>query len=152
MRKRDENKGTEEERMIVFEKFGYTIKLSNKDWKNIRKRFDLKRALLVKENDVDYFVVGIPCSLCKKYITKGGWNCSDDCPFMKAFGDYFGNFACGELIDSLFNDTEFQVEQDYIRWHKSVNKKARRQIKRLNQIMDKIEEENNDRKRNSRKT
>lgn len=133
--------------MIRFERFGKTIKLTNEDWQGIKKRYDLTKAEY--DDETGEYYIKIPCSLCKKYQDEA-YDCSDDCPIMKALGDDSGYYACADLLDSFFKDAKFGSGEEDISWYKSNDKQARRQIKRLNKIMDDIE--NNQKEATCQKT
>ncbi len=126
--------------MIVFERLGYTIKLSSADWKGLRRRLDLSKAEYV---DKEFYLIDVKCLLCKKYYirTKFGGDCKK-CPIHKAIDCEAHNDACAVLMNSFFVDIGFEFNESEIWWDEEKGKKARRQIKRLNEIMDKIEKDN----------
>lgn len=126
--------------MIVFKRYGHTFKIRNDDWKNLRERFNPENVVSQPgECFPDHWKIDIPCSFCCRYHHLG----CERCPIQK-----FG--GCNKFFDKLFRKTKLKIGTSFVRWEKSVDKKARRQLKRLNKIMDKIEEENNDRTRNSK--
>lgn len=119
--------------MIVFKKYGHTFKIRDDDWKNIRERFNPKNAVSQSAYPpfVDHWKIGISCSLCHKYHH---FNC-EGCPINK-----FG--GCAEFFSRLFRKSVLKIGTSFVRWEKSVDEKARRQLNRVQKIMDKIEEEN----------
>lgn len=125
--------------MIIFKRLGYTIKLSNLDWHSIRERFDLGKAKL--DNEGEHYVIKTPCFMCKKYHKP---NDCGDCPIYKVLGEEFGRGSCTDLVESFFPDKEpdFNLESSEVWWSIFCDKEARRELKALNKIMDKIEEEN----------
>ena len=118
--------------MIVFERFGCTIKLKNKHWKNMRERFNPDNANIKN----GYYYIRIRCSLCDEY--KNGYYCGL-CPF-RDFGH--GIYGCGTFILKILREAKFQTYPKAISWRKEINKSVRRQLKSLNNFMDKIEKEN----------
>ena len=125
--------------MIVFKRLGKTIKLTNGDWRGIRRRFDLDKAKLV---DKEFFAIVVPCSLCEKYQSRKplSHRC-ERCPLYKAISDSHDD-PCFTLMNSFLRNTEFEIIGSMIWWEFEDNENARRQVKRLNKIMDEIEGQN----------
>lgn len=121
--------------MITFEMNGKKVKLKNVEWRNTRNRFNLEKAEYDKE-DREY-CIDVPCNICGKY--------NQDCclcplgVFIEQFGD---ESPCTHFLFSLFKKGKFGVTEYVVWWHKKNDKQARRQIKRVNEMMDKIEEQN----------
>ena len=123
--------------MIVFEKFGYTFKIRNDDWKKLRKRFNPDNAILY--DDLDRYYINANCILCDRYRNNHCIKCPFDAFTLDITTILYG---CSIFFGKLFRKQQFSVGTEYISWEKEVDKEARRQLKRLNKIMDKIEEEN----------
>lgn len=119
--------------MIVFERFGHTFKIRNDDWKNLRERFNPKNAV---EYDWESLEIQIPCSLCILYDSG---RCCRGCPFF-SFGNN-GN-GCLNFLRKLFREPKFQTGRERLVWNTTNNSLVRRQLNRIQNIMDKIEKEN----------
>lgn len=114
--------------MIIFKMFGFTYEIENDDWKIIRDRFNLDNAIKTGGE----WRIPVSCSLCDRY---------DDecvtCPMCVS-----GNKACTWFFNKLFRTKRFDTGRYSISWDKEHNASTRKQLRRLNQIMDKIEIEN----------
>lgn len=131
--------------MIVFKRYEHTFKIRNDDWKDLRERFNYKNAIEICYGS---FRTSIPCSLCVRY----GKNCKKRragimrrCPF-----SVFENSKCEEFFDRIFRKRRFTMGRNYVYWTHPNMSSVRRQLNLIQKIMDKIEEENNDRTRNSK--
>lgn len=124
--------------MIVFKRYGHTFKIRNDDWENIRERFNPKNAISQSAYSpfIDHWKIKISCSFCLKYHH---FNC-EGCPIYE-----FG--GCGRFFGKLFRNSKLKIGTSFVRWEKSNDIPARRQIKRLNEIMDNIEKDNGWQKR-----
>lgn len=121
--------------MIVFEKFGHKVELSNEHWKNIRRRFNPDRAM---RRTLGIYSIELECSLCKKY--KKGWHCRGNCPFER-FED--NKYGCTEFIHKIIGPVlEFGIGTDELSWSETNDERVRLQLKTLNRFMDEIEIEN----------
>lgn len=116
--------------MIVFKKFGYTFKIRNDDWKDLRKRFNPKHAV----NYGGHWRIKIACSLCERY--RGFVTCPG-CPF-----DILGEYGCEIFVDKLFRERKFGAGIRFISWNTENNASARKQLRRIQKMMDEIEVQN----------
>ncbi|GAH20404.1 unnamed protein product [marine sediment metagenome] len=117
--------------MIVFERFGHTFRIRNNDWKKLRERFNPKNAVEYGYKSVE---IEIPCSLCMLYDS--GRDCHG-CPFSS-----FGHNGCLDFLRKLFREPKFQTGRERLVWNIANNSLVRRQLNRMQKIMDKIEKEN----------
>lgn len=118
--------------MVVFKKFGYTFRIRNDDWKQLRERFNPKNAVLVNGEGYE---IRRYCPLCSRYLKCKG------CTFKKLKADIFP--GCMNFFSGLYYDKKFNTNQrSEISWDKKNNKQARRQLYRLQRMMDEIEEQN----------
>ena len=117
--------------MIVFKKFGKTIKIRNDDWKRLRARYNSDNAVLNTEHEV--YEIKKECSFCSSCIRSA--ECGG-CPLA-----VFGKFGCYEFFERVFpSGIEFESDViDRISWDECDDKKARGQLTRLQKMMDKIE-------------
>ena len=117
--------------MIVFKKFGKTIKIRNDHWKKLRARFDPENAVLGDDGCYD---IERDCPFCDMYLDV---ECSG-CPF-----EPFGRTGCIDFIDMVFPKGQLFESGDctLVWWEEYYDKKARRQLNRLQKMMDKIEAE-----------
>lgn len=119
--------------MIVFERFGHTFRIRNDDWKTLRKRFDIDNAI----KEYDGWRIPISCSLCDKYDSY--------CPGCPIYVD--SNRSCSWFLTKLFPKMmRFETHKYSIWWDKEYNITVRRQLKRMQEIIDKIEIENKEEK------
>lgn len=117
--------------MIVFKKFGKTVRISNRHWKSLRSRFNPDNAK--KDNGQEQFTISRPCLLCHEH---------EDC---ERCG--FEVFKRGEISGCtiflkrlLRNKVAFCAGNiDEVWWETRDNDKARRQLKRTQKLMDEIE-------------
>lgn len=116
--------------MIEFKIKGHILRLTNAEWKNLKKRFDPKNAVLAGWT----YSIKISCKLCARYKKKA--RCSG-CPFYVLFSC---NNACLELIQLMFPAQKFIVNIRKIYWSSSDNYNARRQLNSLQRRMKRIEE------------
>lgn len=130
--------------MIEFKRYGKTVRIANKHWKNFRKRFNPDNAEK-RKGDGGFlykgdFSIEIPCSLCEVFHEVGCERCS------------FGKFSiisdgeikeagCEVFIRKLFKIRYFWTETDKVAWRKDNNLTARKQLKRIQKFMDEIEKE-----------
>lgn len=122
--------------MITFKRYGKKLKIRNDDWKKLRKRFNPDNAVL--DNDLDEYYINVSCSLCDRY--QG--NLCIECPFdvfSRTMGILYG---CSIFFGRLFREQQFSTGSDDVSWEIRDDKKTRRQLKRLNEIMDEIERAN----------
>lgn len=120
--------------MIVFERFGHTFKIRNDDWKGLRERFNLNN---IKPGNC-YYNILIPCSLCQRYKN----NYCLNCPFRVLESNHSAKYGCAIFLTKFFEVTKFTTFTDKLSWTKIENEEVRKQLKKLNKIMDKIEKEN----------
>lgn len=118
--------------MITFKMFGFTYEIQDDDWKIIRDRFNLDNAIKTGAKTGAEWRIPTSCSLCDRYDS----NCST-CP-MQVTGDK----GCSWFFNKLFQIKRFGTGRYSVSWSKECNAIARKQLKRLNQIMDKIETDN----------
>lgn len=124
--------------MITFEMYGEKLKIRNDDWKKLRKRLNPDNAVL--DNELGRYCINVSCSLCDRYQD----NYCIKCPF-NAFEPAPGAallYGCSVFFGRLFREQRFSVGTSFVSWKIWVDKKARKQLKRLNEIMGEIEEAN----------
>lgn len=116
--------------MIVFERFGFIFRIRDYDWKALRKRYDVKNA---KYNPAwNEWKIKKDCTICLRYET------CRDCPF-----GCLGKIGCLTFFNKIFRKPKLDSSgTDSVMWENKNNTSARRQLKRLNEIMDEIEREN----------
>ena len=116
--------------MIVFKKFGETIKIRNDHWKRLRARYNPENATLNTKKG--YYEIKRMCPFCNVYNDE-----CDGCPF-EEFG---GEYGCLEFFERLFRGgTRFDHGLiDIVTWDEYEDKEARKQLNRLQAMMDKIE-------------
>ena len=126
--------------MITFEMFGHKLKIRNDDWKKLRNRFDPDNARFCIYNDK--YWIDVYCSLCQRYKD---CNICGKCPFeiLEKNDATLGAFGCFVFFDKLFKKRVFVPSEGSVSWSKHDDREARRQLNRMQKIMDKIEEENN---------
>lgn len=114
--------------MITFKKFGKTVKIRNDDWRRLRERFNPKNA--VYDGSEGRYKIRRKCSLCSRYDK------CDGCPL-----DQFGDDGCIFFFAKIFRDgINFEHGNvTRIAWDKEDDKKAKKQLNRLQRMMDKIE-------------
>ncbi len=123
--------------MIIFKRYGHTFKIKNDDWKKLRMRFDPENARL--ESEFGKYYINLFCSLCSRYKR----NHCIKCPFeVLEKGHPCPRFGCSVFFDKLLRFKYFSFWTGYVSWEAEVDKEARKQLKRMQKIMDKIEEEN----------
>jgi len=115
--------------MIIFKKFGKTIKIRNDDWRKLRERFNPKNAVL--NVDSCEYEIKRKCPLCSRYAF------CDGCPF-----DEFGEYGCISFLERIFpNEEDFDTsDRTKIGWWQNCNKEATKQLTKIQKMMDKIEE------------
>ena len=117
--------------MIVFKRYGKTVKISNRHWKSLRARFNPNKA----ETYFDNFQILKDCLLCKEH------EACDRCGF--------GEFAVGEIVGCinffrlLFKGKSVLITEnlDKVMWKRRNNALAVEQLNRIQKLMDKIEGE-----------
>jgi hypothetical protein len=115
-----------EEIMITFKKFGETIKIRGDHWKRLRARYNPEKAKL----DDEVYAISVSCPFCNKYSCK-------KCPF-GVFGDEYGCYTFFERFFPM--GKEFDSDDiTQVDWYEEDDKQARRQLARLQRMMDKIE-------------
>jgi hypothetical protein len=115
--------------MIIFKKFGKTIKIRNDHWKRLRARYNHENAVLdAKEG---YYKIRRHCPFCNLYLGCTG------CPF----DEFEEEYGCLSFFEQLFRGgTRFDHGLiDMVTWDEWEDKKARKQLSRLQKMMDKIE-------------
>ena len=114
--------------MIIFKKFGETIKIHNAHWKKLRARYDPENAVWIKSKEV--YRIRKKCPFCDLYTE------CNACPFM-----VFGIHGCYEFFEQVFPSGQ-AFESDItteVEWERDNDKKARKQLTKLQRMMDKIE-------------
>ncbi len=116
--------------MIVFKRYGHTFKFRNDDWKALRARYDIKNAVYNKKDKE--WRIKKDCTVCKRHI-----ECKD-CPF-----GCLGEFGCFAFVEKMFKKRKFDSsDRPWVKWENKDNDLVHKQLKRMQKIMDKIEEEN----------
>jgi len=125
--------------MIEFKRFGKTVRISNENWKGLRERFNLNYARRYKNT----YVIRVDCPLCRIFkpraqdcISKNGRTCS-----FRQFSA--GDVGCIVFFNKLFrNGLLFDgTWRDKILWKAEKDKQVRKQLKRIQKLMDEIEKE-----------
>lgn len=115
--------------MIIFKRYGKTVRISNRHWKSLRARFNPDNAKKGKE----YFIISRYCLLCREH--EGCERCG-----LGVFkrGEISG---CAIFLKRLFrNKVAFCASNiDEIWWETKDDSKARQQLKRLQKFMNEIE-------------
>ncbi len=106
--------------MIIFKKFGKTIKIRDNHWKRLRARYNPKDAVFDDENYL--YKIKRNCPFCMRYSECAG------CPF-----EVFDTEGCITFLERVFPDgTEFESgEISEVTWDESYDKEARKQLNRL---------------------
>jgi len=105
--------------------------ITEKDWQNLLRRFDVKNA---KKNG-NCIIIPVSCRPCKKYFQSEKplqYACAK-CP-LGAFGTR-GELGCIRLLAGILPKPYFLLNMDRVRWHTGSDKIVRRQLTR---IRDKI--------------
>ena len=115
--------------MIIFVKFGETIKIRNDHWKRLRARFNPENAVL--NEDDERYEIRRTCPFCSAYYECKG------CPLE----EFDGKYGCFPFFEKVFKgDTEFDHDDiTKIYWDEDFDKEARRELHKLQKMMDKIE-------------
>ena len=109
--------------MIVFERFGYTFKVKNSDWRKLKERFDPKNATQSALSKM--WRIHRDCPLCLRY--PGCLGCSFE-------------GLCKDFFNRIFRTCKFDAHlATEVSWMHSENFSARRQLNRIQKIMDDIE-------------
>lgn len=124
--------------MIEFKRFGKTVRISNENWKGLRERFNLDR---VKEYKVSY-IIRTDCPLCEAFRSNCRSKNGKACPFNQ-FSKFEDQVGCRVFFRKLFRDGPVfdDGRKDRIKWDNYDNEAARRQLKRIQKLMDEIEKE-----------
>lgn len=122
--------------MIVFKRYGKTVKISNRHWKSLRRRFNPDNAVKSRL-DSGGFRIWRYCLLCREH--HGCERCG-----LGVFGKEGGEEptrGCAIFLRRLFkNKVAFDAgDVDVVRWHKGNDAEVRRQLKRIQKLMDEIE-------------
>lgn len=124
--------------MIIFKKFDKTIEICNDHWKKLRTRYSPENAVYIKSREV--YKIRKKCPFCDLYNTTHGDECNG-CPFRA-----FGLHGCYEFFEQVFSSGQ-AFESDVIAeitWDKGDDKEARKQLTKLQKMMDKIEASQNE--------
>ena len=121
--------------MIEFKKYGKTLKIGNKHWKTFRERFNPDNAKKYRGR----YYIRIECSLCKTFKPSCVSRNRTACPFYQFEANY--GVGCVEFFCKLFrNGTYFRKNDvDHISWDEKNDKLARKQLMRIQKLMDEIE-------------
>ena len=114
--------------MIIFKKFGETFEIQDSHWKRLRERFNPKNAKLIVSRGM--YQIRKKCPFCSTY------NSCKGCPF-----EVFEKYGCFDFFERIFpNGIEFDAtETPTIDWDEKHDKEARKQLNRIQKMMDKIE-------------
>ena len=116
--------------MIIFKKFGETIRIRKDDWKKLKKRFDPDIAFWSSLKG-EYEIV-VDCPLCIRY------GC-DNCPFQEFETETDNEVGCIVFLKKVFKPMYFGAGDGRLYWSRDKNKKARKQLTQMQRMMDKIE-------------
>ena len=114
--------------MIIFKKFGETIRIRNDDWKMLKKRFDPDIAFWSSQEN-EYEIV-VDCPLCDRYVC-------NFCPLGEFETD--DEVSCMVFLKKIFKPMYFDAGEERLCWSRDKNKKARKQLAHMQRMMDKIE-------------
>lgn len=132
--------------MIEFKRYGKTVRIGNEHWANFRERFNPDNAKKAKKDRGFVrrgdFLIRIPCSLCKTFFKKKCKRCPFDKFSIRWSDGKLRNPGCNVFIEKLFYLSYFWMERDKVGWKKDDDLAARKQLKRIQKLMDEIEEEN----------
>ena len=120
--------------MIIFQKFGKKIKITNEDWGKLRSRFNPHNAV----RKGGKYIIEKGCPFCPKYQPTVSCECKG-CPL--AVFSHESRLGCEKFFDKLFPNLEFNAgDITELTWWKGCDLKARIQLYKLQRMMDKIEE------------
>ena len=126
--------------MIIFKKFGKKVKITNKDWKQLRARFTPHNAI----RKGGRYIIEKGCPFCPKYQPTASCECKG-CPL--AVFAHSHHLGCEIFFSKLFPGMEFNAgDITEISWWKEDDVKARTQLYKLQVMMGKIEELKENRK------
>lgn len=119
--------------MIVFEKFGKTVRISNRHWQSLRRRFNPDNA----EKQSKIFIILRECLLCSKHTGcercgfsafekwKNGTRFDGCAVFLRRLLKHKPAFDAGSLKE--------------VAWYKKDDVRARKQLNKIQKFMDKVE-------------
>lgn len=119
--------------MIVFEKFGKTVRISNRHWKSLRARFNPDNA---KKHEKQFRILRY-CLLCREHV-----GC-ERCGFYVFEKWTYGTKidGCGVFLRRLLRPKPvfYAANIEEVTWDKEHDDLARRQLMKIQKFMDKIE-------------
>ena len=119
--------------MIIFKKFGKKVKITNKDWKQLKARFNPHNAIRKGSR----YIIEKGCPFCPKYQPFASCECKG-CPL--AVFSHEGKLGCERFFNELFLSKDFDARSiGEVLWWKGDDLKARTQLHKLQGMMDKIE-------------
>lgn len=127
--------------MIIFKRYGKTLRISNENWKGLRERFNSNYARKYKNT----YVIRIDCPLCKIFKLHAFQVCASKngraCTF-KQFSTP-GTIGCMAFFQKLFRDGPLFDGgwKDKIYWQAELDISVRKQLKRIQKLMDEVEKE-----------
>lgn len=109
-----------------------TIYLTDKEWRELLKRFDLSK-VVEKEGDI-YEIPSEGCYLCTKYRGAGSTACGN-CPLNTEVN------SCGDFVEDIVGDSfAFHMESGGVVWWRECGEgvNARAHIKKVNRALMKM--------------
>lgn len=125
--------------MITFRRFGERVSIEKSDWKELKKRFDIRRAIPVGGK----IKINVLCPLCKRYIIErpAGTRCCRGCPFLVFEAE--DGAGCEIFLKKVLTDdfVWFFAGLKSVTWHPDVAERVHAQFKEIREFMHKIEVE-----------